>query len=158
MLSAIFVDDLAEVALLVKQSHADHRHPEVAGGLQLVAGDVAQSARVDRQGLAQHELHAEVGGTGQLRVRMCPLEPRRRLHLPTSRLDHALDVLAERGLGQQLFDPFARDRLQDDPRVVRAFPQFGIKAPPDLIGRVVPRPAHIERQLSQRVEALDLRR
>ena len=107
MLSAIFVDDLAEVALLVKQSHADHRHPEVAGGLQLVAGDVAQSARVDRQGLAQHELHAEVGGTGQLRVRMVPLEPGRRLDLSPSRLHQVIDRLSEVGVGQRALDPVA---------------------------------------------------
>ena len=32
---------LAEVALLVKQSHADHGPAQVAGGLKLITGHVA---------------------------------------------------------------------------------------------------------------------
>ena len=61
LLRSVPVDHLAEIALLVEQPHADHRHAQVAGGLELIAGHVAEPARVDGQRLAQHELHAEIG-------------------------------------------------------------------------------------------------
>ena len=37
-------------------------------------------------------------------------------------------------------------------------PEHGIDLPPNLVGRVVPRPAHVQGQLGQRVESVDLRR
>ena len=61
LLRAVAVDHLAEIALLIEQPDADDRHAQVAGGLQLVAGHVAQAAGVDGQRLAEHELHAEIG-------------------------------------------------------------------------------------------------
>jgi hypothetical protein len=77
LLAAVGGDDLAEVALLVEQPHTDHRHAEVARRLEQVAGDVAEPAGVNRQGLAQRELHAEVGHGPQRRVGTGALEPRR---------------------------------------------------------------------------------
>ena len=65
LLGSVLVDHLTKIALLIEQTHADHRHAEIAGGLELVAGHVAEPARVDWQGLAQHELHAEVRDAGQ---------------------------------------------------------------------------------------------
>jgi hypothetical protein len=51
-LRSVSVDQLAKIALLVEQSHADYRHPQVAGGLKLIASHVTETARVDRQGFA----------------------------------------------------------------------------------------------------------
>ena len=59
-LPALGVDDLAEVPLAVEESHADERYPEVARGLQVIAGEHAEAARVDRQDLRQSELGREV--------------------------------------------------------------------------------------------------
>ncbi len=47
LLRSFSVDHLAEVALLVEQSDAHHRHAEVAAGLELIAGHVAEATRVD---------------------------------------------------------------------------------------------------------------
>jgi hypothetical protein len=52
-------DDLAEVALLKKDADANHRHTEITCRLQLVISDVAEATRVDREGFAERELHAE---------------------------------------------------------------------------------------------------
>ena len=47
--------------LLVKQADASHRNAEIACRLELIAGNVSQPARINRQRLAQHELHREIG-------------------------------------------------------------------------------------------------
>ena len=63
---------LAEVAVAVEEADADDRHAEVAGRLEVVAGEDAEPARVLRQRLAEAELGREVGDrarrVGQRRV------------------------------------------------------------------------------------------
>ena len=60
-LPAVRVDPLPEVAAAVEQADADERHPELRRRLEVVAGEDAEAAGVDRQPLVQPELHAEVG-------------------------------------------------------------------------------------------------
>ena len=43
LLLPVLVDHLAKIALLVEQSHAGHRHTQIAGGFELIAGHVAQA-------------------------------------------------------------------------------------------------------------------
>ena len=52
---------LAEVAVAVEEADADDRHAQVAGRLEVVAGEDAEAARVLRQRLAEAELGREVG-------------------------------------------------------------------------------------------------
>jgi hypothetical protein len=54
--------DLPEVPLLVQEPHADERHPQVGRGLQVVAGEDAEPARIDREPLVDPELAGEVRG------------------------------------------------------------------------------------------------
>jgi hypothetical protein len=63
LLLSVLVDHLAKIALLVEQSHAHHRHTQIAGGLELIAGHITKPARVDGQSFTQHEFHAEIRGT-----------------------------------------------------------------------------------------------
>ena len=88
---------------------------------------------------------------------MILLKPRGRLRRLPSGFDQVIDVLAENGIGQHALDLVARDRLQDDPGVVRDLPQFGIKLPPHFVGGMIPRPAHIQGQFRQGIEPLDFR-
>ena len=60
LLSAVRADALAEVAVLPEHAHRGDRHAEVAGGLELVPGDVAEAAGIDRQGFAEHVFHGKV--------------------------------------------------------------------------------------------------
>ena len=60
LLAAVGVDRLAEVAVAVEQADGDERQPEVAGALQVVAGEHAEAAGVERQRLVDAELHREV--------------------------------------------------------------------------------------------------
>ena len=58
-----------EVAAAVEQPDADERHAELSRRLQVVAGEDAEAAAVDRQRLLDPELHREVGDAGA-RVRV----------------------------------------------------------------------------------------
>ncbi len=75
LLAALRVDVLAEVAALIEEPDGDDGNAEVAGGFQLIAGDIAEAARVDGQGVAQHEFHAEVGDRFERRVGVGLLKP-----------------------------------------------------------------------------------
>ena len=59
-LAARWVDALAEVAAAVEEPDADERHTELGGRLQVVSGEHAEPAGVDREPLVEPELHAEV--------------------------------------------------------------------------------------------------
>ena len=85
---------------------------------------------------------------------MILLKPRGRLR----RLLQTIDVLTEGRIGQHALDLVARDRLQDDPGVMRELPQRGIKLPPHFVCCMIPRPAHIQGQLGQGIEPVDFRR
>ena len=61
LLPAVGVQILPEVALLVEQADADQRIVLVAGGLQVVAGEDAQAAGIDRQALGEAVLGGEIG-------------------------------------------------------------------------------------------------
>ncbi len=54
------VDALREVAPAVQQPDADDRHAELGRGLEVVAGEDAEPAGVDRERLLDRELHAHV--------------------------------------------------------------------------------------------------
>ena len=64
------VDALPEVAAAIEQADAYERHPELGGGLEMVARKDAEAAGIDRQALVQPELHAEVGDE-RARARHC---------------------------------------------------------------------------------------
>ena len=65
------VHRLEEVALAVEQPDPDEREAEIGGRLQVIAGENAETARVDRQRLVDRELGREVrdrmlGGDGRV--------------------------------------------------------------------------------------------
>jgi|GEM_PF-3258462 hypothetical protein len=65
---------------------------------------------------------------------------------------------AESGIGQHALDLVSRDRLQDDPGVMRQFPQRGTWVPPIFVRAMIPRPAHNQGKLGQSIEPIDLHR
>jgi len=123
-------DDLAEVALLIKDADADHRQTEITCRLQLVAGDVAEATRVDREGLAERELHAEVGHASQRRLAERLLEPGRRGQVPTSLRDQLRNPASNLGSREKLFDSSRGDGPEHGPAVVRQRPQVRFRAAP----------------------------
>ena len=84
------------------------------------------------------------------------LKPGGRLRRLPAGFDQALDVVAESGIGQHALDLVARDRLQDDPGIMRGLPQCGIELPPHFVGGMIPRPMHIQGEFCQGIEPFDL--
>ena len=149
LLRSISVDHLAEIAMLVEQADGDDRHAEIAGGFELIAGHIAQAARIDREGFAQHEFHAEIGDAGERDLGVLLLKPagfRRRLPLG---LHQAVEQCAKVPVGQGTRELFARDGLKDHIGMMRELPEHRIEPPPQLIGTVIPRPAQVHGQFSQ---------
>src|SRR6266516_2049488 len=54
------VDSLSEVPITVQQAHAEYGRAHVAGRLQVIARQHAESARIDRQALGNGEFGGEV--------------------------------------------------------------------------------------------------
>ena len=81
VLPAFGVEGLSEVAFGVQNSHGHQGQSQVAGALEMVTGQHAEAARVDRQAFVQAELHREVGhgagtqGGGVQRFPNCPCFP-----------------------------------------------------------------------------------
>ena len=88
---------------------------------------------------------------------MLLLKPRRRLRRLTLGSQQVINVLTVGRIGQHALELVPRDRLQDNPGVLREFPQRRIKLPPHLVGGMIPRPAQIQGQLRQGIEPLDFR-
>ena len=76
LLPAVVVEALAEVSLVVQDADADQRDAQVAGALEVVAGQHAKAAGVDRQALVQAELHREVGHRARSQGRGVDRPPR----------------------------------------------------------------------------------
>ena len=89
---------------------------------------------------------------------MVALKPGGRFRRLAAGFHQVIYVLPESGIGQHALDPVARDRLQDDPGVVRDLPKLRIKLSPHFVGGMVPRPVHIQGEFRQRIESLDFRR
>ncbi|MBS1136999.1 MAG: hypothetical protein H6R11_953 [Proteobacteria bacterium] len=157
LLCAVLIDHLAKIALLVEQPNADDGNAQIAGSLELIAGNIAQPARINGQGFAQHEFHTEIRNRAKLRLRVGLLKPAGRLRRLSPGLHQVVHVLAESGVGQHMPQFLPRDRLQDDPGVIRELPQHGIQLPPHLVGGMIPCPAHIQCKLGQGIESLYVR-
>ena len=63
-----------------------------------------------------------------------PLKPRQRLRRLALGLQQVIHVLAEGRIGQHAFELVPRHRLQDNPGVLREFPQRRITPPPQFVG------------------------
>ena len=70
LLPAVDVEVLAEVAFAVHQAHADERHAQVRGRLEMIARQQAETAGVDRDALVDAELGGEIGDAVMLGQRL----------------------------------------------------------------------------------------
>src|SRR5579864_2106673 len=86
------------------------------------------------------------------------LKPSRRLAVGPGGLRQLLQHCEKGGIRPDPFEPLARYRLQNYPGVMSEFPKFGIQLLPELVGGVIPGPAHIQSQLGQSIIVRCLRR
>src|SRR5271166_4223427 len=120
------VDDLTEIPLLIKETHADYGDPEIARRFEEVAGEDAEPSGIERQPFAEAELHAEISHTREGSGAMRGGEPARGVEIGSPSARKPLELGDERAVGGERPQPFGRDVLKDDPRVSGAAPSLCI--------------------------------
>ncbi len=149
LLDAVGVDDLAKIPFLIQQPDSKRRDVEIAGRLQIIAGQDAEPAGIERQCRAETEFHAEIGNPGKRRLAVVRNEPSGPFEIFLPRRHEAGELLAKGSIrGQSLQSP-RRCALQDAPGIFRATPQPRIDALPKSVGFVAPGPAQVERKRPQ---------
>ena len=154
-LAAFRVDRLHEVALPVKEPHADEGQLEIARRLAVIAREDAEAAGVERQALVHAELGAEVRDQlVGLEAARAALE-RRLGVIRVERREHARQTVEERGIGGRVDQALLVDPLQHRLRVVAdRVPQRRVQPREDRARRAVPAVPEIARQLLEPREAL----
>ena len=119
VLPAVAIEPLPEVALVVVQPDADQRHAEIGRRLDVIAGEDAEAAGVDRQRLVQAELGGEV--RDRARAEHAGVAAAPRVAGPEVLLHPAVgvvDAAVQRELRRALLQVVDRDVLEQGDRVV----------------------------------------
>jgi hypothetical protein len=148
LLPALGVEALAEVALGVHQPDGDQRHAEVGRGLEVVAGEDAEAARVLRHRLADAELGREVGDLAQRRA-VAGAEPRRALEGGLQPARDGAEVVDDAGVGGQLGQPVGRRAADHLGRVGDPGTPAGPEAGEEARRLGVPRPVQVGGDLGE---------
>ncbi len=147
VLIAVDVEVLLEIALVVEQTDRHQRHAQAAGALDMVAGEHAQAAGVNRHRFVNAELGGEVGD--RLRAQHAGVRAAPGVRGADVFLQPAIglvDAAVEHQLGGAHFQPLGRELGQQRDRVVIQLPpadrveiaeqvdDFGVPAPPQVVG------------------------
>ena len=151
VLPAVAIEALPEVALVVVQADADERNAEVRGALDVIAGQDAEAARIDRQRFVDAELRGEVRDRSRPEDARVPGAPGvGRVQILLKAAIGVVDAAVQRQLRGPFLELVDRDLLQQGHGIVVE------RAPEDRIelakeaGRVgVPAPPEILRERAQ---------
>jgi hypothetical protein len=95
----------------------------------------------------QAELHTEVRHTRE--AGRAARAPGRRGAIPLAGIPERLQVAKETRVTGKTLEPLERDVLQQEPWILRAFPERLVQLLPNPIAGVIPRPMQIERERGQ---------
>ena len=152
LLPAVAIEPLAEISLAIKQSDADQRNAEVGSALDVIAGEDAQAAGINRQRFVQAELGGEIGdrprpqdagmlrAPGAVRLQIFPLAA-----------VGVVDAAVQHELAGAAFDAGKRKfRASSDTGLwLSCAPAHRIEIAKQAGGVVVPAPPEIARQRPQ---------
>ncbi len=152
-LPAVGGQGLPEVPRPVEQPHADQRHAEVTGRLEVVAGQHAEPAGVLRQDLADAELGREVGDpAGRAAQRLVPA---RLAQVPGEVVGGGRLGRQEGRVGRGALQHGGVRLVQHPQRVVaRGLPAGRVHRGEQLLHRRVPGPAQVASQDGQGLQWL----
>jgi hypothetical protein len=119
LLPAIQADALIEIPLGIKETDRDERYAEIGGGLAVISGEHAQPAGVDRHGVVETELRAEVGHRLPGEGGVFRAEPGvGGIQVAGHALHERVVTTQKRGVGRTGREAFGGDALQQLDRVV----------------------------------------
>ena len=154
VLPAVGCQRLTEVAGAVVQADADQGQAQIRSGLEMVAGQDAQTAGIDRQHFGDAELHGEVADTGGqhgVAAGLQLLVPERLGEVLIELARQSVEPLQEAVVLGEFVEPRGADLPEQCHRVASdARPLRGVDAREQLLGRDVPRPTQVGRQRRQR--------
>ncbi len=154
LLATIRADALAKIAVLPEHAYCGYRHAEVVGGLELVAGDIAEPAGVDRQRLAEHVLHGEIGDSRELFAVTAVTvalagEPGRPLQACLLSFDDALHQTMAFSALQQCLQLLFGHGAEHHAGIARELPQVVIDQLPQVIVLAGPADGLVKGELAQ---------
>ena len=151
LLIARQIESLREISLVVVQPDADERNAEIGRRLDVIAGEDAEAARVDRNRFVQAELGREIRDGSRPEHARVPRAPRARrrevlLHAAVRVVDAAVQHERRRALFEQRgrYLPEQRDGI-----VIERAPQRRIERAEEARRVVIPAPPHVARERLQ---------
>ena len=146
-LGAVLVDDLPEKPVLVEEADADEGDVQVAGRLQVVAGEGAEAAGVDGQALVEAVFRRKVGD--RLRPFHAVERPDLRggglvAHVVVELLEDLAVEAHVAGVFRGLQEPLGGDGLQHpDGIVAHPRPELGVQGGEEFAGAGIPGPPEV---------------
>src|ERR1041385_3524887 len=139
-LPAVVAQSLPEVAVTIKQTDGDEWQTKIAGRLKMIAGEYAQTTRVERQRCVNAKLRAEVSD-GMFRRDRILLQTRRRGQVRLKALVELLHPLHVDRIGRRFGQSEGRRFREQSSRIVLTlFPDFGIEIAEDSLAIFSPTP------------------
>ena len=141
-------ETLREVSVAVEQTYGRHRDVLVRGLLQVVAGQDAQTARVDFQRRVQTVLHREVGDARGACGRLLG-------HVGLELGVYRVEVGEEFGILLQLVEPLDAQLVEEGDGVALALvPEHGVNLLEEVACAGVPAPPEVARELLEGAQPL----
>lgn len=151
LLPAVGAEMLAEIALLVKESHARQGQVEVAGRLQVVARKYAETPGIDRQTVADGELGGKIGDAHVASLAVKLTEP----GLPVVQvvektLANSFVMGPKADILGRLVEALLADQTEHGDRIpTGGFPKVSVQPVEQRAGFVIPRPAQVVGEFRQ---------
>ena len=149
VLPAVPIDRLPKVALLIQDPDPHRGQPEVARRLEEVAGEDPEAAGIERDGLAETELHAEIGDQVSVEARGAARAPGARTQVGPPLFGEPTEAIEERAVRCELAEPAGGDLHEREPGIARSLPDVLVERSPQRVRCVTPGPPQIERELDE---------
>ena len=148
LLIALLVEVLLEITLIVEQSAGDQRNAQGTGTLDVVAGQHAQTAGVNRNGLVYPELEGKIGhGPRAEHARVGAAPGRNLAHVFLQPPIGLVDAAVKDHFGRPHFQSLGRELgEQGDGIMVQLPPANGVEVAEEIDHLVVPTPPQISGQ------------
>ncbi len=151
MLPAVFADALGEIAIGIDKANTHQGNPQVAGFLQMVAGENSQAAGINHQGFMQAKLKGEIGHQVIVQFRIGLGEPGVLLvHIAIKFADNPVIFIKEIAVIHHGIEPGAFHIPQESHGVViGVFPKQCVNFFEEPLSFRMPNPPQIKSQIAQ---------